>query len=312
MKILVTGGAGFIGSHTVDALLAEKHRVFVVDNLSTGFRKNVNPKAVFQKADFADFKKVEVLLKKIKPDAIFHLAAQMDVRKSVEDPLFDAKNNILVSFNLIRLAQKYNVKKFVFSSTGGATYGDTDLRPTSETFREVPLSPYGIAKMTVDRFLEYCRLVHNFNYTSLRYANVYGPRQNPHGEAGVVAIFLNKMLANEQPTINGSGKQTRDYIFVKDVVRANLLALKNLRKTGVFNVGTGIETDVNKLFHAINENFQNRFKEAHGPAKQGEQMTSCLDFSKIKKEFGWTPKTKFADGIRKTYDWFLKNKLRKQ
>jgi UDP-glucose 4-epimerase len=304
MKILVTGGAGFIGSHVTDALVKKNHKVFVVDNLSTGFRKNVNPKAKFQKIDLTDHKKVETILKKERPEVIFHLAAQIDVRKSVADPVFDADSNILASINLINLASQYKVKKIIFSSTGGAIYGDTDKRPTDEKEPEWPLSPYGIAKLSVDKFLYYYREIHGLNSVSLRYGNVYGPRQNPHGEAGVVAIFLNKMLKNEQPVINGDGKQTRDYVFVEDVARANLLALQNFKKSGIYNVGAGKETDVNQLFREINRHFGKKFKEVHGPAKQGEQKTSCLNFSKIKREFDWKPQTNFADGIKKTFEWF--------
>lgn len=307
MKILVTGGAGFIGSHLVDALIAKKHRAFVVDNLSTGFQKNVNPKAKFYKTDLTDHKKIEAILKKEKPEVIFHLAAQIDVRKSVADPVFDAKSNILATVNLIKLAHQCKIKKFIFSSTGGAIYGDTKNRPTGEKEPEWPLSPYGIAKLSVDKFLFYYREIHGLNFVSLRYGNVYGPRQNPHGEAGVVAIFLNKMFRGEQPAINGDGKQTRDYVYVSDVVDANLLALKNFAQSGIYNVGTGKETDVNQLFREVNRHFGKKFKEVHGPAKIGEQKTSCLSWAKIKKDFDWTPKVGFEAGIEKTYRWFQTN-----
>lgn len=299
MKILVTGGAGFIGSHLVDALVAKRHRVFVVDNLSTGFKKNINPKAKFYKADLINYKLTNKIIKKEKPGVIYHLAAQIDLRKSVEDPVFDAKNNILASFNLIKTAHSYNIKKFIFASTGGAIYGDTKIRPTPESHSENPLSPYGIAKLTIDKFLNYYREVYGMNFISLRYSNVYGPRQNPHGEAGVVAIFLNRMLNGKQPIINGNGKQTRDYVYIDDVVNANLLSLKNFKKAGIYNVGTGKETNVNELFREINRHFGNKFKKIHGPAKPGEQKTSCLSYAKIKKEFGWRPKTNFKEGIRK-------------
>ncbi len=306
-KILVTGGAGFIGSHLVDALIAKGHRLVVVDNLSTGFQKNINPRAKFYKTDLTHFESVKKIMKKEKPEVVFHLAAQMNVRKSVENPLFDAKNNILASINLIQKSCEEKVKKFIFASTGGAIYGDTKNRPTSEEEKEWPLSPYGIAKLSVDKFLFYYHQIHRLNFVSLRYANVYGPRQNPYGEAGVVAIFLNKMLKNQTPTINGDGKQTRDYVFVEDVVRANLLALENFEKVGIYNVGTGKETSVNELFREINSYFQGKFQENHGPAKAGEQRNSCLSFVKIKKEFGWTPKTSFQAGIKKTFEWFQDN-----
>ena len=305
MKILVTGGAGFIGSHVADRLIERKHKVVVVDNLSTGTLKNLNPKATFHKADLVNFKKIQEIFKKEKPEIVFHLAAQIDVRKSVADPIFDAKSNILASINLIKTAQESKVKKFIFSSTGGATYGDTESRPTPEDHPEWPLSPYGIAKMTIDKYLNYFHKVHGLKYVSLRYGNVYGPRQNPHGEAGVVAIFLNKMLSGLQPVINGNGKQTRDYVYVDDVASANLLALKHLSKIGIYNVGTAKETSVDELFDEINRHFSNKFKQKHGPAKLGEQMTSCLKYSKINRELRWQPKTNFPKGIEKTYQWFL-------
>jgi UDP-glucose 4-epimerase len=307
MKILVTGGAGFIGSHITDALIQKKHKVLVIDNLSSGSRKNINSKAKFTKVDITNHKKIQEIIEIEKPEAIFHLAAQMDVRKSVADPMFDAKTNILASINLIKTACENKVKKIIFSSTGGAIYGETKNRPTPESEAEWPLSPYGIAKLTVDKFLNYYYEIHGLNFTSLRYANVFGPRQNPHGEAGVVAIFMNKMLRGEQPTINGDGKQTRDYVFVSDVVAANLAALKNFQKTGVFNVGTGKETSVSQLFREINRHFENKFKEKHGPAKIGEQKTSSLNHSHIKNDFGWTPKIELAEGIKKTFEWFQKN-----
>jgi UDP-glucose 4-epimerase len=306
-KILVTGGAGFIGSHLVDALSAKGHRLVVVDNLSTGFQRNINPKAKFYKTDLTYFESVNRIMKKEKPEIVFHLAAQMNVRKSVENPLFDAENNILASINLIRTSHENKIKKFIFASTGGAIYGDTKNRPTPETEKEWPLSPYGIAKLSVDKFLFYYHRIHGLKFVSLRYANVYGPRQNPHGEAGVVAIFLKKMLKNQTPTINGDGKQTRDYVFVEDIVKANRLALENFEKSGIYNVGTGKETSVNKLFREINKYFQGKFRKSHGPAKIGEQKTSCLSFTKIKKDFGWTPQTDFQTGIQKTFEWFRDN-----
>jgi len=304
MKILVTGGAGFIGSHLADTLIKKGHRLVVIDNLSTGFKKNLNPKARFYKVDIAEHRKIENIMKKERPGVVFHLAAQIDVRKSVENPIFDAECNILASINLIKLAKEYKVRKFIFASTGGAIYGDTKNRPTPEAEKEWPLSPYGIAKLTVDKFLHYYHEIHGLNFTSLRYGNVYGPRQNPHGEAGVAAIFLNKMLKGEQSVINSDGRQTRDYVYIEDVVRANLLALKNFKKSGICNVGTAREINVNQLFSEINKQFGGKFKQVHGPAKIGEQKTSCLSYAKIKKDLGWQPRISFAEGIEKTFDWF--------
>lgn len=304
MKILVTGGAGFIGSHVVDKLIENGHNVIIIDNLSTGQRKNINSRAKFIETDITDFARMEKIFAEEKPEIIYHLAAQMDVRKSVEDPLFDAKNNILGSYNLVNLAIRHQAKKFIFSSSGGATYGDTDNRPTRETEKEWPLSPYGIAKLTVDKYLNYAYHIYGLKYTSLRYGNVYGPRQNPRGEAGVIAMFFGKMLRGEQPIINGDGLQTRDYVFVTDVARANLLALENMEKIGIFNVGTGVETDVVQLFSQINSHFGNTFQEEHGATKLGEQKTSCLSYAKIEKEMGWKPAINFTEGIELTYKWF--------
>jgi len=305
-KVIVTGGAGFIGSHITDSLIEKGYNVVIIDNLSTGQKGNLNPQAKFIEADITDFAKIGEIFKLEKPEIIFHLAAQIDVRKSVEDPIADAKTNILGSINLIKWASENKIKKFIFSSTGGAIYGDTDARPTSENHREWPLSPYGIAKLTTDKYLNYCQHEYGLKSVSLRYGNVYGPRQNPHGEAGVVAIFLNKMLKGQQPTINGDGLQTRDYVFVGDVAKANLLALENSDKIGIFNVGTGVETDVVQLFNEINKHFSDKFDEQHGPPKPGEQKTSCLNFEKIQREMGWAPAVNFTEGIRLTYEWFKK------
>jgi UDP-glucose 4-epimerase len=306
MKILVTGGAGFIGSHVTENLINEGHNVHIIDNLSTGNKKNIPEKAVLHQIDITDFLAVNNFFKEEKPEIIYHLAAQIDVRKSVAEPLNDAQVNILASLNLIRLAHEFNIKKFIFSSTGGAIYGDTDQRPTKENQPEQPLSPYGIGKLSIDKYLHYYHTVHGLPYVSLRYGNVFGPRQNPHGEAGVVAIFIQKMKDNQPPVINGDGNQTRDYIFVEDVSRANLMALRNFDTTGIFNVGTGKEISVNEIFDSINECFEKRFQRKYGPGKAGEQLTSCLDYTKIHQAFGWEPSVNFKEGIKKTYEWFLK------
>ena len=310
MKILLTGGAGFIGSHVADELIAKGNRVVIIDNLSTGFEYNINPESKFIKADITDFKKIEEIFAEELPEIVYHFAAQIDVRKSVSDPLFDAQTNIMGTLNLIKLSNDIKVNKFIFSSTGGAIYGDTDVRPTPENHPEWPLSPYGIAKLATDKFLNYYSEVFGLKYVSLRYGNVYGPRQNPHGEAGVVAIFLDKMLNGGQPVINGDGNQTRDYVYVKDVVKANILSLENTDKIGIYNVGTSIEISVNDLFKEINKNFDNKYKEVHGPAKLGEQKTSCLNYEKIKKDMNFIPKTDFSEGIKETYKWFLLNNRR--
>jgi len=302
MKILVTGGAGFIGSNLVDALIEQGHQVSIVDNFSTGQKENLNPKAEFYELDIQDKKLTEVFEAE-KPEVVFHLAAQIDVRKSVADPVQDAKANILGSLNLLENCKNFKIKKFIFSSTGGAIYGDSDLIPTPENAPQMPISPYGIAKLSIEKYLHYYQVVHSLNYTILRYANVYGPRQNTQGEAGVVAIFCNKILSNQAPVINGDGLQTRDYVYVADVVAANLLAL-NSNKVETYNVGTSLENDVNKIAKLIKENIDTKIEFTHGSAKAGEQQRSCLDYSKIKNDLGWLPQTMLSSGIAATVDWF--------
>lgn len=302
MKILVTGGAGFIGSNLADALIEQGHQVCVVDNLSSGQKENLNSKAIFYQKDI-QAKELSDVFETEKPEAVFHLAAQIDVRKSVADPAEDAKINILGSLNVLENCVRYKIKKIIFSSTGGAIYGDSDLIPTPESALQMPISPYGIAKLSIEKYLHYYQKVHGLNYTVLRYGNVYGPRQNAHGEAGVVAIFCNKILNNQAPIINGDGKQTRDYVYVADVVSANLLAL-NDKKIETYNVGTGLENDVNKVAQLIKESLGTDLDFEHGPAKAGEQMRSCLDYSKIKNNLGWLPQTDLARGIKATADWF--------
>ncbi len=301
MKILVTGGAGFIGSNLVDALIENKHEVVVLDNLSTGKKENINPKAKFIQGDITD--ELDDLFKTEKFDLVNHHAAQIDVRKSVNDPIYDAEINILGSLNLLQSCVKYNVKKFIFASTGGAVYGEQDYFPADENHKLQPCSPYGISKLAVEKYLFFYNQTHGLGYTILRYANIYGPRQNPLGEAGVVSIFIDKILSNQQPIINGTGIQTRDYVFVQDAVKANLLTL-NSAESEIFNVGTAIETDVNELFWLINKYFDNSIKEVHGEAKPGEQMRSVITSEKMQKKFGWKPSTPLAEGIKETIKYF--------
>jgi UDP-glucose 4-epimerase len=302
MKILVTGGAGFIASQVADAFIKEGHDVFVLDNLSTGFEKNVNPKATFIKKDIGD-KSLSELFEKEKFDVVNHHAAQMDVRRSVADPAFDANTNILGTINLLQNAIKTGVKKFMFASTGGAVYGEQEYFPADEKHPTAPLSPYGISKLAVEKYLFFYNAQYKLNYTILRYANIYGPRQNPFGEAGVVAIFSTRLLKGEQPVINGTGKQTRDYVFVGDVVKANLTTL-NDDKSDIYNVGTTKETDVNELFHIINKIAGSNKEEKHGPAAPGEQMRSVITSDKLFKTFNWKPATTLNEGLQKTVDFF--------
>jgi UDP-glucose 4-epimerase len=304
MNILITGGAGFIASHISDAYIAEGHNIIIVDNLSGGVLENINPKAKFYQLDIRS-EKLEDVFQKEKIDIVNHLAAQMDVRRSVKDPKFDASVNVLGGLNLFECARKHRIKKIIFSSTGGAIYGEQDYFPADEEHPMRPLSPYGITKLCTEKYLFFYKAVYGIDHVILRYANVYGPRQNPHGEAGVVAIFCNKMLKGEKPIINGDGKQTRDYTFVGDVVKANLLALKH-DGSAIYNVGTSIETDVNKLFFELRNHLNPSCPEQHAPAKAGEQQRSVISFKKIEKELGWHPTVKLDEGLRLTAEYFKK------
>ena len=302
MKILVTGGAGFIASQIVDAYLGEGHNVYILDNLSTGFERNINPKAYFIKSDINDSKILDLFTKE-KFEIVNHHAAQIDVRKSVNDPIFDANTNILGTINLLQCCIKTGVKKFMFASTGGAVYGEQEYFPADEKHPTNPVSPYGITKLTIEKYLYFYKNEYGLNYTILRYANVYGPRQNPFGEAGVVAIFVNKLLKNENPIINGDGNQTRDYVFVEDVVKANVLTL-NSQSADIYNVGTTVETSVNDVFLKLNSIAGNKAIEKHGPAPKGEQARSVITSEKLFQKFNWKPSVKIDEGLRKTFDSF--------
>ena len=302
-KILVTGGAGFIGSNIVDALVEGGHEVAVVDNLSTGRKENLNPKAKFYESDITATAQIEKIFTEFSPEAIYHLAAQISVRTSVEKPENDIKINLIGTVNLLVLCQKYEVKKFVYSSTGGAIYGDGSPLPTPETVWPHPESPYGLNKLASETYIEYFSNLAKFQAIRLRYANVYGPRQNPHGEAGVVAIFSEKMLKGETPVINGDGNQTRDYVFVGDVVQANLAALK-YNGSGFYNIGVGREISVNELTEKLAQTIGYKGEIKHGPAKPGEQQRSSLDANKAFLELGFKPATTFEQGLKKTVAWY--------
>ncbi|MCX6134132.1 MAG: NAD-dependent epimerase/dehydratase family protein [Ignavibacteriales bacterium] len=305
MNILVTGGAGFIGSHVVDAYIKEGHRVIVIDDLSSGVRENVNPRAEFYQLDIRS-PEVEQVFQRSPIDVVNHHAAQMDVRRSVADPKFDASVNVLGGLNIFEAARQYGVKKIIFSSTGGAIYGEQDYFPADEEHPVRPLSPYGITKLVTEKYLFYYKVVHGIDHVVLRYANVYGPRQNPHGEAGVVAIFAKKLLQGESPVINGDGNQTRDYTFVGDVVRGSILAL-DYKGSNIFNIGTGIETDVNELFGVLRGWLNPNSAENHGPGKQGEQRRSVISYKKIERELGWKPTVGLSEGLRVTAEYFKNN-----
>ncbi len=309
---LVTGGAGFIGSHVVDALVAFGHGVAVMDNLSTGKRENVHRKASFYNIDIQS-PAIERVFEKERPQFVFHYAAQVSVRKSLEDPAYDAKVNILGSLNVLEHCRKYKVKKIIFASSGGTIYGNAAVIPTPESAPSRPLSPYGIAKLTVEHYLEHYERVSRLPFVSLRFANVYGPRQDSRGEAGVIAIFSGALLSGRQPIIFGTGRQTRDFVFVEDAVWASLLALET-EKTGVFNVGTRKETSVNEIFARLKAFTNSPAKKQHGPLKSGEASRSCLSFEKIQRELGWTPRWEIPQGLQKTVEFFVSEaqKLRKE
>ncbi len=306
MNILVTGGAGFIGSHIADACIKEGHAVTIIDDLSMGKMENVNPKATFVNMDIRS-KELPQLFEKGKFQTVIHLAAQMDVRKSVDDPQFDASVNILGSVNLLEQSKRTGVKKFIFASTGGAIYGEQEYFPADEKHPLHPISPYGISKASIEKYLYYYKEVFGLQYVSLRFGNVYGPRQNPHGEAGVIAIFTSKMLAGEQPVINGDGKQTRDYVYVGDVVNANLFAI-TYEHSGIFNVGTGIETNVNQLFSILKEVTGSKCEEIHAPAKKGEQLRSVLNTNLLREKGNWKPQMELKEGLRQTVEFFRNKK----
>ncbi len=304
MKILVTGGAGFIASHVADAFIAAGHQVAILDDLSSGKRENINPKATFYQMDVQDPKVADVFRTE-KPEVLCHHAAQMDVRRSVADPQFDARANILGLLNLMENGRQNGLKRVTFSSTGGAIYGEQEVFPCAEAHPTNPLSPYGIAKLASEKYLFFYHAQYGISYTALRYANVFGPRQNPHGEAGVVAIFSERLLRGEQPVINGDGKQTRDYIFVGDLVRANVAALTS-DYVGALNLGNGIETDVNQLFGHLRTLCGSSAPEQHGPGKAGEQKRSVIDNSLAKKILGWSPHVTLEQGLRETVEFFRK------
>jgi len=303
VNILVTGGAGFIGSHIVDAYIEAGHRVVIADDLSTGLRENLNPAAQFVELDIRDDRSVEDLFKSTRFDILNHQAAQMDVRRSVADPAFDASVNIIGMLHLLECCVRYGVRKVIFASSGGAIYGEQEYFPADEKHPLHPISPYGVAKLTTENYLHYYDAVHQIQSVCLRYGNVYGPRQNPKGEAGVIAIFASKMLKGEQPIVNGDGGQTRDYVFVSDVVQANVLAL-DCSSSDTFNVGAGIETNVNELFQHVKRLMGSPAREEHGPAKAGEQRRSVLSNEKIASQLGWRQSVSLSDGLAKTVEFY--------
>lgn len=303
MKILVTGGAGFIGSHVAEAYLAAGHEVALLDDLSTGREANCPAGARLHRADVRDREAVAAILAQERPEVLSHHAAQMDVRRSVADPVLDAQINLIGLLNLLEEGRRHGLRRVIFASSGGTVYGDRTRLPSREDDPTEPVCPYGVAKLGSERYLHYYAVVHGISWLALRYANVYGPRQNPHGEAGVVAIFTTRLLAGEAPVINGDGRQTRDYVFVGDVVRANVLALTS-SATGAVNIGTGRETSVVELAAHLADATGCRIAPRHGPAKPGEQARSVLDIGRAQTVLGWTPTAALADGLAHTVAWF--------
>ncbi len=301
MKILVTGGCGFIGSHIVDAYMRMGHHVAIIDDLSTGDIHNLNSKATFYETDIRN-RDIEQIFVREKFDLINHHAAQINVRTSVDDPLFDADVNILGSLNLINFAMKYKIKKFIFASSGGTVYGEPQKFPITEDFPIEPSSPYGISKATVEKYLRLFAELYNMDYVILRYSNVYGPRQISKSEAGVISIFINQILENEKCIVFGDGNQTRDYVYVDDVVKANCACLEIA--SDVLNIGTGIETTVNDLITMLSDVTKKDVDHEHGPARLGEIFRNVLDFSKARSMLHWEPEITLEQGIKKTFDYF--------
>ena len=310
-RALVTGGAGFIGSHVADLLLANGFEVTIIDNLVSGNRAHVPKKATFHEIDITD-ERASKLVRESAFDVICHLAAQIDVRKSVADPAYDSRVNIGGTLNLLEAVRQSGKRstRFVFSSTGGAVYGDLIAPPTTEDAPKDPQSPYGTAKLSVEYYMGYYARVHGLETVALRYANVYGPRQDPHGEAGVVAIFCNRLLDGTPLTIFGDGKQTRDYVYVGDVARANLLAAtRPLPAIGAidaraFNVGTSVETDVVELARLLRDIARNNVDAKHAPERPGEQKRSAVDVRKAQRVLGWKPTMPLREGLTETYRYF--------
>lgn len=303
MKILVTGGAGFIASHVVDLLVAYGHSVAVVDDLSTGRRSNLNPVARFYQMDIRD-SRLQEIFEQERPDVVDHHAAQIDVRRSVADPQFDADVNVRGSLNVLECARQFGVQKFIYISTGGAVYGEPEYLPVDEKHPINPICPYGASKHTVEHYLYMYQYNYGLNYVVLRYPNVYGPRQDPHGEAGVVAIFTGRMMQGEPVTINGDGEQARDFTHAGDCAQANLLVLENAQAGGIYNVGSGEPSTINQVFAALKHITHYPLEPSYGPAKLGETRRIYLNSQRLQTELGWKAKFDLHSGLADTVAYF--------
>ncbi|NLO07022.1 MAG: NAD-dependent epimerase/dehydratase family protein [candidate division WS1 bacterium] len=301
MKILITGGAGFIGSNIVDRYIAEGHEVAIVDNLATGRRSNLNPAASFYEVSITDAEAVRDVFERERPEVVSHHAAQMDVRRSVAEPQYDAEANIIGSINVLEAAHATGVRKLIFSSSGGAIYGDTRQMPTPESAPLQPISHYGTSKLAGEIYIQLYGRLYGLDWTILRYANVYGPRQNPHGEAGVTAIFGIMMLRGQRPTIFGAGDKTRDYVFVGDVVEANLRALTRGDRE-IINIGTGVQTSDREVYDAVAAAAGYDEEPILGPERVGDVRHSCIDASHARDVLGWEPTVEFREGVRRAVE----------
>ncbi len=300
MKYLVTGGAGFIGSHLVDKLIEKGNKVSVIDNLSAGKKENLNKKAKFYKIDIRN-PKISRIFKKEKPEIVFHYAAQIDVGKSLENPVLDAKINILGTLNLLENCRKFKIKKFIFASSVGV-YGEPETLPLKENYPLNPLSPYSITKLAIEKYLNYYRF-QGLDFVCLRHSNVYGKRQKSVGEGGAVAIFIDRILKREKPVIFGDGRQTRDFLYVDDAVDAAVLAIKAY-SGAIYNVGTNKEINIKELLGLISLKMNQKVKPNFLPWREGEIIKSRIDYSKIKKELGWQPRYSLEEGLEETIKWF--------
>lgn len=311
MRILVTGGAGFIGSHVADAYIAQGHDVVIVDNLSTGKRGHINPQARFYQLDITDWEALQSVFAREQIELVNHHAAQIDVRLSVSDPRFDARVNLLGLLNLLECCRAWGVPRVLFSSSGGVLYGQTEQIPSSEEHPKHPISPYGVAKFASELYLFSYKLAHGLEYIALRYANVYGPRQPAKGDGNVVSTFARLLVRNEPVTIFDDGEQTRDFVFVGDVVQANLLATAKISEINrgaahsiddlAFNIGTSRETSINQLFAALKTQYRGEAR--YAPARAGELRRNALDIAKARRALGFTPKISLDEGLRQTVRW---------